>query len=72
MATAAHIEVRVWSFHCAECGFGHQELGHLATDDEVYCLVCTEAEGRFIRLQRWTDVEPPPRRARVAEKRIAA
>ncbi|MDQ2803188.1 MAG: hypothetical protein M3Y41_11060 [Pseudomonadota bacterium] len=49
--------VRVWSFHCSECGFGDTEFGHLAADDDIYCELCL-AEGQlFVRLHRWTDVE---------------
>jgi hypothetical protein len=44
---------RVWAFQCPECGFGNVELGFLATDDEVYCLVCSEEQGVDVRLKRW-------------------
>ncbi len=65
MAAIACFEVRVWSFHCPECGFGHQELGHLATDQEIHCLVCLEEDGRLIHLQRWTEIEWAPGQARL-------
>ena len=48
---------RVWSFQCPDCGFGHVELGCFGTDDEAYCLVCSEERGATVRLQRWVDVE---------------
>jgi hypothetical protein len=49
---------RVWSFQCPECGFGHVELGWLATDNETHCLVCLEERGVDVRLQRWLDQQP--------------
>ncbi len=49
---------RVWAFQCPECGFGHVELGWLGTDDEEYCLVCSEERGMNVRLARWLEEEP--------------
>lgn len=57
---------RVWSFQCPECGFGHEELGWLGSDDEAYCLVCSEERGEDVRLQRWLD-EAPDRQARLRD-----
>jgi hypothetical protein len=42
-----------WEFACPECGFGHGELGNLATDDEFYCMVCLEETDRHVVVQRW-------------------
>ena len=41
-----------WHFQCSECGMGDFEPGHLAADQELFCEVCLEEEGRLIRLQR--------------------
>jgi hypothetical protein len=57
---------RVWAFQCPECGFGHTELGWLSTDDEAYCLVCSEDCGANVRLRRWLD-EQPQDQARLRE-----
>lgn len=48
----------IWMFVCPECSLGHEELGHLLMDDEIYCLVCHHEEGRNVRLTRW--VRPVP------------
>ena len=45
-----------WQFACPECGFGHAELGILAADDEIYCVICFEEAGRRIVLRRWLAV----------------
>lgn len=42
-------------FHCSECGFGGYEVEHLTSEAEVHCVVCSEEEGRLIRLQRWEE-----------------
>ena len=42
-------------FQCPECGFGDHEVGHLAAPDELYCIVCLEEDGRFVRLECWED-----------------
>ena len=52
-------------FQCPRCGFGTHEVGHLVGDDEEFCLVCLEAEGLQIRLQRWE--EPADDHARLRE-----
>jgi hypothetical protein len=41
-----------WHFQCSKCGMGDFELGHLADDQQFFCAVCLEEEGRLIRLQR--------------------
>lgn len=46
-----------WHFHCAECGFGDGEHGHLLSAHEIHCVVCLEEQGRQIRLHRWERVE---------------
>ena len=51
-------------FQCPECGFGDYEVGHLVAEDEVYCIVCLEEEGRRIRVRRWEDGEPVQARLR--------
>jgi hypothetical protein len=53
-----------WQFQCPECGFGDTEHGYKLTDQEIYCVVCLEEEGRQVRLHRWE--------AHEAEKRQAA
>ena len=63
MAATTYVEVRVWSFQCPECGFGHQEIGHLAADQEIHCFVCMDEDGRYVRLQRWTQVGSAPDQA---------
>ena len=41
-------------FHCPECGFGDHEVGHLARETEIHCIVCLEEEhGRLIRVHCW-------------------
>ena len=42
-----------WHFQCPECGMGDFELGHLATDQELFCEVCMEEQSRLILLERW-------------------
>ncbi len=54
--------VAVWCFHCPECGYGHEDLGHLLEDDEIHCIVCLETERRTTPLRRWLEGEAPPRR----------
>ncbi len=55
-----------WHFHCAECGIGDTELGHLVAAGEIHCLVCIEEDGRAVRLQRWQAVETDQARLRGA------
>ncbi len=52
-----HTQASYWQFHCAECGFGDHEVGHLVGPDELYCLVCLEEEGRLVRLERWEETD---------------
>ncbi len=52
----------VWQFACPECGFGNVEIGGLAADDEIHCLVCLEEADRHIRLHRWLAVREAPGR----------
>jgi hypothetical protein len=35
-----------------ECGMSDKELGHLATADEVHCLICLIDDQRHIVLRR--------------------
>jgi hypothetical protein len=42
-----------WQFACPECGFGDLELGELAADHEIHCIVCLEETGRHVLLDRW-------------------
>jgi hypothetical protein len=61
-----------WEFICPECGFGHGELGGLATDDEMYCVVCLEETDRHIVLHRWITVAEPGDQARLRGELVAA
>ena len=45
-----------WEFACPECSFSHIEFGVLALDDDVYCVVCLDEQGRHVRLHRWVAV----------------
>lgn len=45
--------IEIWEFLCPECGFGHHELGRLARDEEIFCIVCDHDTGRQVKLQRW-------------------
>ena len=49
-----------WHFHCPECGMGDFELGCLADDQQLFCEVCLEEEGRLILLERWPTEEQTP------------
>ena len=42
-----------WHFHCPECGMGDYECGYLADDQQLFCEVCLEQEGRLVCLERW-------------------
>jgi hypothetical protein len=44
---------RCWCFRCPECGFGHEELGYLAADQELLCEVCLEEDRSAVPLHRW-------------------
>jgi hypothetical protein len=45
----------VFRFHCQECGFGDDEVGHLTDATEVYCVVCLEQDDQLVRLRRWQE-----------------
>ena len=51
-------------FQCPECGMGDQEVGHLVTEAEMYCVVCLEEQNRQIRIQWWEEVEGSQARLR--------
>ena len=51
-------------FQCPRCGLGSYEVGHLVSDDEVFCVVCLEEEGLQIRLQRWEETADDQARLR--------
>ncbi len=53
MNKVMRVEVRCYSYTCPECGTGDAELGHLATDEELHCMVCLIDEDRYVRLRRW-------------------
>jgi hypothetical protein len=59
--------VGIWQFRCPECGFSHQEFGHLLRDEEIFCVVCEDESGRHVKLRRWLaqeiQAEDRPRRA---------
>jgi hypothetical protein len=38
---------------------GDQELGRLARDEEIFCVVCEHDAGRLVKLQRWLVEDPP-------------
>jgi hypothetical protein len=52
-AQVAAVIEECWEFQCPECGLGHHELGRLARDHEIYCIVCEHESGRLIRVRRW-------------------
>lgn len=54
-----------WCFQCAECGFGNEELGRLADDQEFCCEVCLDEGRGEVRLQRWLGEEAAPVYARL-------
>jgi hypothetical protein len=51
-------------FQCPECGMGDQEVGHLLTEPEMYCIVCLEEQGRQICVQYWEEGEDAQARLR--------
>ncbi|MBV8578431.1 MAG: hypothetical protein JOZ58_25780 [Acetobacteraceae bacterium] len=61
-----------WEFVCPECGFGHDELGFLATDDEIYCGFCLEETDRQVVLHRWISVTETDDQARLRGDSVAA
>jgi hypothetical protein len=34
----------MFRFQCPVCGFGDHEVGHLAAEDDVHCIVCLEEQ----------------------------
>ena len=46
-------EIRCFRFTCPDCGMTDAELGHLATVDEVHCMVCLIDENRHVVVRRW-------------------
>ena len=54
-----------WCFQCPECGFGSEELGHLAEDQELFCEICVEEARGEVRLQWWLPEEVPAVHARL-------
>ncbi len=53
MTSFTRVEVRCYRYTCPECGMTEAELGHLATADEVHCMVCLVDEQRHVVLRRW-------------------
>jgi hypothetical protein len=51
-------------FQCPECGFGDYEVGHLVAENDFYCVVCLEEQGRQIRIQCWVEGEGAQARLR--------
>jgi len=47
-----------WCFQCPVCGFGHDEFGRLAEDQEFVCEICLEDGHGEIRLERWLPQAP--------------
>jgi hypothetical protein len=45
-------ELRCYHFICPKCEMSDRELGHLATADEIHCLVCLIEEQRQVVLRR--------------------
>ena len=50
----------IFRFQCPECGFGDYEVGHLVADDELFCVVCLEEDGREVVVHCWQESEPTP------------
>ena len=61
-----------WQFACPECSFGHGEIGCLAADDEIYCLICLEETDRYVVLHRSLAASEEPDQALPRVSRIAA
>jgi hypothetical protein len=36
---------------------GDREVGHVVAETEVYCVVCSEEQGRQIRIESWEEGE---------------
>ena len=61
-----------WEFVCPECGFGHDEFGELACDDDIYCVVCLEETDRHVVLRRWISVTEAGDQARLRGDLVVA
>ena len=48
-----HNSDQKWCFECPDCEFSNEELGRLATDDEIHCLLCLRDSGHFVKLKKW-------------------
>jgi hypothetical protein len=46
------VELRCYHYVCPECGMSDKELGHLATANEIHCLICLIDEQRHVALRR--------------------
>jgi len=57
-------------FQCPECGLGDREVGYLVANDEIYCIVCLEEQGRQIRVACWEEGKTD--QARLREDLVAA
>jgi hypothetical protein len=63
---------RCWRFRCPRCNIPDEELGTLAADDELDCMVCEVADGISVTLDRWRDPDEglpsasPQKRLRLA------
>jgi uncharacterized Zn finger protein (UPF0148 family) len=64
-AQVAAVIEECWEFHCPDCGFGHHELGRLARDHEIYCIVCEHESGHLVKVQRWLADENAEDQARL-------
>ena len=53
--TTRQVSVPLWRYHCRDCGVGDADTQHLAADHAIYCEVCLEDEGRYVRLVRWPE-----------------
>ncbi len=58
MPQTKRVEVRCYRYTCPACGAGDGELDHLATLEEVHCIVCLVDEDRHVVLRRWLAEEP--------------
>ncbi len=58
MAGPTHIEIRCYRYVCPECGMSDGELGHLATQEEIHCMVCLIDDQKHVILRRWLAEEP--------------
>jgi hypothetical protein len=61
-----------WRFSCPACGFGDTELGFLAGDDDLYCIVCLEETDRRVVLHRWIAVTEESAQPRLRGAFVAA